>query len=93
MSRIRSVRGLVSGRVQGVGFRYFVQRRAENAGLGGFVRNLPDGRVEFLLQGAADAVDTVIEQIRIGPPHSRVTDLQAGDDEQAAVESGFAIRR
>jgi len=90
---MRSVRGLVSGRVQGVGFRYFVQRRAENAGLRGFVRNLPDGRVEFLLQGPPDDVDAVIEQIRVGPPHSGVTGLQVEDDAQAPVASGFAILR
>jgi len=92
MSRIRSVRGLVAGRVQGVGFRYFVRRRAEIAGLGGFVRNLPDGRVEFLLQGAPDAVDAVIEQIRVGPPHARVSELLTEADEQAAVETDFTIR-
>jgi len=52
----RSVKGFVSGRVQGVGFRYFVLRQARSLGLRGYVRNLPDGRVEFLLQGAPDAV-------------------------------------
>ena len=89
---MRSVRGLVSGRVQGVGFRYFVRRRAEGAGLAGFVRNLADGRVEFLLQGAPHAVDAVVEQIRIGPPHARVTGLETEDDEQAAIETDFSIR-
>jgi len=89
---MRSVRGLVAGRVQGVGFRYFVQRRAENAGLGGFVRNLPDGRVEFLLQGPPGAVDRVIEQIRAGPPHARVDELLFEEDGQVALEPGFVIR-
>jgi len=92
MPRIRSVRGFVAGRVQGVGFRYFVRRRAENAGLGGFVRNLADGRVEFLLQGEPRAVDAVIEQIRVGPPHARVNELLAEDDQQAPLEAGFTIR-
>jgi acylphosphatase len=90
---VRSVRGFVAGRVQGVGFRHFVRRRAENAGLGGFVRNLPDGRVEFLLQGAPDAVDAVVEQIRVGPPHARVSELRAEDDDLAVVEAGFSIIR
>ena len=92
MPGIRSVRGLVAGRVQGVGFRYFVRRQAENAGLGGFVRNLADGRVEFLLQGEADAVDAVIEQIRLGPPHARVRELRVEEDERHAIVSGFTIR-
>jgi len=78
--------------VQGVGFRYFVRRRAEDAGLSGFVRNLPDGRVEFLLQGATEAVAAVVEQIRDGPPHARVDELLAEDDEQAVLEAGFFIR-
>ena len=51
-----SLRGLVSGRVQGVGFRYFVLRLARAADLRGYVRNLPDGRVEFLLQGTPESV-------------------------------------
>jgi len=92
MTRIHSLRGFVAGRVQGVGFRYFVRRRAEDAGLAGFVRNLPDGRVEFLLQGAPDAVDAVVAQIRIGPPHARVSELRAEIDAQAVLESGFSIR-
>ena len=87
-----SLRGLVSGRVQGVGFRYFVVREARAAGVDGFVRNLADGRVEFLLQGEARAVDRVVEKIRLGPPHARVTDLVVRDDPQAAGESGFVIR-
>jgi acylphosphatase len=92
MPGIRSFRGLVAGRVQGVGFRYFVRRQAENAGLDGFVRNLADGRVEFLLQGEVDAVDAVIEQIRLGPPHARVRELLVEEDERHAIVNGFIIR-
>ena len=92
MPRIRSVRGLVAGRVQGVGFRYFVRRRAEHAGLDGYVRNLADGRVEFRLQGEPGAVAAVIEQIRSGPPHARVRELLVEEDERHATGSGFTIR-
>ena len=53
---MHSVRGYVRGRVQGVGFRYFVRRAAEMHGLCGYAVNLADGRVEFLLQGDAEAV-------------------------------------
>lgn len=87
-----SLRGLVSGRVQGVGFRYFVLRLARAADLRGYVRNLPDGRVEFLLQGTPESVDTVVEQIRRGPPHARVTELVTRDHDDAALADDFVIR-
>lgn len=78
MSR-RSVHGHVSGRVQGVGFRYFVLRHARALNLAGYVRNLRDGRVEFFVQGEAADVLQLIEQIRTGPAHARVGDLQFED--------------
>ena len=90
---MHSIRGYVSGRVQGVGFRYFVQRGARTAGVGGYVRNLPDGRVEFHLQGPADAVREVLAQIRQGPDYSRVSEVRV---EPCAVLDGlaeFVIRR
>lgn len=57
MSRVVAV---VSGRVQGVGYRYFVRGRAQAAGLAGSARNLPDGTVEVVLEGADDAVAGVL---------------------------------
>lgn len=87
-----SIRGTASGRVQGVGFRYFVLRHAEASGLRGYVRNLPDGRVDFLLQGPPDGVDAVIAQIRIGPAHARVNEVSTAEDPGAHAGSGFVIR-
>lgn len=92
MATIRSVRGFVSGRVQGVGFRYFVLRAAQAQGLAGYVTNLADGRVEFALQGNAAALERVLAQIRSGPAHARVTDLQVEDCAAEPGASGFAIR-
>ena len=92
MQEIRSVKGFVSGRVQGVGFRYFVMRHARSAGLRGYVRNLPDGRVEFLLQGAADAVTRTIDQIRSGPTYARVDDLSLSDSAASADDSECVLR-
>ena len=92
MTTRRSVRGFVSGRVQGVGFRYFVMRKAHAERLGGYVRNLPDGRVEFLLQGEADSVARVVEQIRNGPTYARVSDLSFDDTDDLAIEPEFSIR-
>jgi acylphosphatase len=91
MEQIRNVKGMVSGRVQGVGFRYHVMRNAQREQLGGYVRNLPDGRVEFLLQGEAEAVARVIEKIRLGPAHARVGDLALEDIEHPLL-CEFVIR-
>lgn len=85
-------RVIVRGSVQGVGFRWFVQSRAEAAGVAGWVRNLPDGSVEALLQGDADAIERVIEALRRGPPRSRVDALERTPcAPQRAV--GFRIER
>ena len=65
-------RFLVSGRVQGVGFRYFTQDIARREGLTGLVRNLHDGRVEVVVEGDLVSVDRLEQAIRQGPPQSRV---------------------
>ncbi|TFV69589.1 acylphosphatase [Blastococcus sp. CT_GayMR19] len=54
---------VVSGHVQGVGYRWFVRELASAAGLAGFARNLPDGRVEVVLEGADDAVSRVLTEL------------------------------
>lgn len=86
------VKGFASGRVQGVGFRYFVRRHAEGARLSGYVRNLADGRVEFLLQGEPAAVKRVLAQIRIGPSYSRVTEVAQEELREPFDGSEFVIR-
>ena len=63
---------LVLGEVQGVGFRYFVARRATRLGLHGWTRNLPDGRVEVVVQGEDSALASLEEALRTGPPRARV---------------------
>ncbi len=65
-------RFLVSGRVQGVGFRYFVLDAARREGLAGSVRNLPDGRVEAWAEGEAESVLRFERAIRQGPSRARV---------------------
>ncbi len=67
----------ISGKVQGVGFRYFVAHSAQQKGLRGWVRNRRDGSVEALLIGEEAAVATVIEQCRRGPAPARVDRLDA----------------
>ena len=66
---------LISGRVQGVGFRYWVVYEAQARKLDGWVRNLPDGRVEVLACGDDAAVQSLCDWLRIGPPAARVSDL------------------
>jgi acylphosphatase len=65
-------RFLVRGRVQGVGFRYFVVERARDLGLIGFTRNLPDGSVEVQAAGSADVLDELARALEEGPALSRV---------------------
>lgn len=69
-------RALVSGRVQGVGFRFFAERAARSAGVKGWVRNLPDGRVETVAEGEEDAVSRYLEKIGRGPFGGSVAGLQ-----------------
>jgi acylphosphatase len=70
-------RFLVSGRVQGVGFRYHTHAAAVREGVTGWVRNLDDGRVEALVEGDAAAVDRVEQALRNGPPGARVDTVTA----------------
>jgi acylphosphatase len=90
---VRSIKGFVSGRVQGVGFRYFVMRHAQAENICGYVRNLDDGRVEFFLQGAADSVTKVVGQIRQGPDYAQVSELQLDDCDAIPELDGFVVRR
>jgi acylphosphatase len=84
---------LVQGRVQGVFFRASTARRAEAAGVVGWVRNLPDGRVEAWVEGPRDAVDDVERWIRGGgPPAARVDGVVAADVEPAG-HVRFEVRR
>jgi acylphosphatase len=71
----RALRIRLDGRVQGVGFRWFVRRAAQELGLTGRVRNLPDGRVEVEAAGAPERLDAFRERLRQGPPGARVTGL------------------
>lgn len=63
---------LVSGRVQGVAFRWYAKERADALGLAGWIRNLDDGRVETRFEGGSEAVEAMLEWLRAGPPAARV---------------------
>jgi acylphosphatase len=85
-------RFLISGRVQGVGFRYFVESRASAEGLHGWVRNLPDGRVEALLEGDQEAVDRVESALWRGPSGAAVDDIQMEPTMPSGRATGFSVR-
>jgi acylphosphatase len=89
----RTVRWLLSGRVQGVGFRYFVRNLAREIGLSGRVRNLPDGRVEIEAAGDPEALARFEQEVRIGPPGARVTGVEREEEraEGRAPWDGFEI--
>lgn len=69
----------IEGRVQGVGYRDFVQRRARALGVTGWVRNRMDGSVEAVVQGSTDAVDQMIASARQGPRSAQVTGVRVSD--------------
>lgn len=81
----------VTGRVQGVGMRWSCATEAQRAGVAGWVRNLPDGRVEAVLEGEDDAVDRVLRWLRTGPPAARVDDVSVRVSEPEG-EQGFRVR-
>ena len=74
-------RVLVSGRVQGVFFRASCRDEAERQGVAGYVRNLPDGRVEAVLEGEPGGVDAVVEWCRRGPSMAQVESLEVSEEE------------
>ena len=84
-------RYLIGGRVQGVGFRYFAADAAAREGIVGWVRNLPDQRVEVAAEGDADAVDRFERAIRHGPPAARVEAFDVTDNVPSGA-TGFTIR-
>jgi acylphosphatase len=78
-------RFLVRGRVQRVGFRYFAEEMARIEGINGFVRNLPDGRVEVLAEGDAESVVRFERAIRRGPTGAHVDDVETESLEPAGL--------
>ena len=90
---MKTVRIIVTGRVQGVGFRYFTVRCANDLGLCGWVRNLPDGSVETAIQGQGEKVEEMIGLLRQGPGAANVSGLEIEEIESGSEElSGFAMR-
>lgn len=84
-------RALVTGRVQGVGFRAFAQAQAARRHLTGMATNLADGRVEVEVEGEQPAVRAFLEELQIGPPLAKVDDLQVSWESPTGQFSHFRI--
>jgi len=82
----------VKGRVQGVGFRYFVQRHARALGLDGWVRNVADGGVEVEAIGAPEDLERLETLLREGPPGAYVRSVAVSRSEGEADGRGFLVR-
>lgn len=82
----------VSGRVQGVGFRYHTTFEARKRGVGGWVQNLPDGRVEAVFEGSKEVVETMIHWCHRGPDTAMVTDVAVEYESPEGIEQ-FKTRR
>ena len=83
---------VVAGLVQGVGFRWFVQRRAQARGVAGFVRNRVDGSVEIEAQGDRATLEALVAEIRVGPRSAQVSDFRVEWIAPRAGETSFMIR-
>jgi acylphosphatase len=88
---VKRIRVLVEGHVQGVGFRWICAQEAKSRGISGFVRNLPDGRVEAAFEGDDDAVDGMVRWVHGGPEWARVASVEV-TDEPPRGDPAFEIR-
>jgi acylphosphatase len=88
---MKAFRYFVAGRVQGVGYRYYALRCAEAAGVAGYARNLPDGRVEVVAEGAEAALLELEERLRRGPSFGHVESLER-EEIAPRGDAGFHIR-
>lgn len=91
---MKKIRAIVSGQVQGVGFRMSTRSQARQIGIDGFVRNLSNGDVEIVAQGETEKVDQLLEWAKFGPPSAVVNKLEV----EVLVDNGkelkgFEIRR
>lgn len=88
-----ATRFLVTGTVQGVGFRWFVGRTARRLGLTGFARNLPDGSVEVVAAGSEAALAELAAALAVGPPAARVRSVDVSEaGNGTAAGDGFTIQ-
>jgi acylphosphatase len=86
-----TVRVIVRGKVQGVGFRAYAEMQANALKLDGWVRNRADGTVEAMLSGEKAVIERMLIALRVGPPHSAVINVRSEPEGGTAVEPGFRV--
>jgi len=89
MKRVSIIAG---GIVQGVCFRYYAQRKAEELGLTGWVRNIPDGRIEAVIEGRDQAVDRMVQWFRHGPPGAQVDECTVSEQSYRGEHKDFRVK-
>ncbi len=89
---MKRVHVVISGKVQGVGFRASTRRRAKNLELAGWVKNTEDGKVEAVFEGEDDNVDEMLEWCRKGPSIARVVNVDVEEEEPEILEEFNLIR-
>jgi len=82
----------VSGKVQGVGFRYFTYKVAKELDLNGYVRNTYDGKVEIIASGSEKSIEKFVKSIKKGPTFSKVLDLEINKIEMNEQYGSFVIK-
>lgn len=88
---MKRIRVFITGEVQGVGFRGFIRRKAKELGLKGWVRNLPDGRVEAVFEGETTSIQEMLVACERGPPISDVRGVNVKEEELEGEED-FEIK-
>ncbi len=88
----KQLHAFITGRVQGVGFRWYVIKQARPLGLNGWVRNLSDGRVEVLAEGVKRDLETLLDYLHKGPSYSLVQDVDADWKDPGGLSGGFDVK-
>ncbi len=89
---MKRVHLFISGRVQGVGFRYNTKKKARNLGVTGWVKNLPDGRVEVVAEGEDNELEDLIDFCNEGPMLASVKEVEVSEEDFKDEFSEFSIR-
>jgi acylphosphatase len=92
-STIKRLSARVTGRVQGVGYRYYAEREANRLGLTGYVRNMPDGSVDVVAEGDECVLRGFLVLLRRGPSGAEVAEIESAVVPASGEFSGFSVRR
>ena len=87
----KRIRAIVKGHVQGVGFRWFTVRAAQNRGITGWVRNNPNGTVETVAEGDADSIREFIDELHRGPMSAAVKSVDYNEEEPTGEVASFGL--